>query len=343
MKKPQPSLANPLDRSLASRMPWLLMTLGLLVLNVVPLAAQADRDSAQLTGDLGTAAATDALLFFAIPDARLSDGPNTATVLVHAGDALLAKESFSKLVAPRRQGDASHLVLEAFAEQPELRRQIHAAAAGSRAQIMIEVQVNHELLQRTPYEQRATASGHALTLAAPSTRVAVPQQFAAFDPSRPLTRIPICGNGVCESNDFPPESCETCPQDCGGPCTICGNGICSANESCESCEADCGACPDCPTDLDPESRTQRVWVDIFGGPVDRDCWLDHRNPSQQVEYIAFRTLFRTFTVDRVLECDGTITETVQSGSTTYFWDVCWARTETRCNGKKDWIPPCTIN
>jgi hypothetical protein len=48
---------------------------------------------------------------------------------------------------------------------------------------------------------------------------------------------PTCPNGTCD----PPESCETCPADCG-PC--CPNGACDHGESCETCSADCGPC--CP-------------------------------------------------------------------------------------------------
>jgi len=82
----------------------------------------------------------------------------------------------------------------------------------------------------------------------------------------------VCGNGICE----PPETCNSCPQDCGScltakecpiscddnnPCTrdycsaatnyeckhepivpCCGNGVCEMGESCETCEKDCGKC-----------------------------------------------------------------------------------------------------
>lgn len=44
---------------------------------------------------------------------------------------------------------------------------------------------------------------------------------------------PICGNGVCGGTDARgrPESCWTCPQDCGN-CAIptCGNGVCELGE-----------------------------------------------------------------------------------------------------------------
>lgn len=38
----------------------------------------------------------------------------------------------------------------------------------------------------------------------------------------PAAAIPICGDGICQTTAFPPESCSTCEQDCGicpGSCT----------------------------------------------------------------------------------------------------------------------------
>jgi hypothetical protein len=60
-----------------------------------------------------------------------------------------------------------------------------------------------------------------------------------FSGPRPAQAIDVCGNGICAIHAIPPESCSTCPQDCG-PC--CGNGICAAPENCATCSADC-ACP----------------------------------------------------------------------------------------------------
>ena len=49
-----------------------------------------------------------------------------------------------------------------------------------------------------------------------------------------------CGDGACA----PPETCGTCPVDCGA-CEPCGDGVCDAAESCDTCPFDCGACPGC--------------------------------------------------------------------------------------------------
>ncbi|HXU31307.1 MAG TPA: hypothetical protein VN851_12075 [Thermoanaerobaculia bacterium] len=58
--------------------------------------------------------------------------------------------------------------------------------------------------------------------------------------ARPARAIDVCGNGICAIHAVPPESCSTCPQDCG---SCCGNGICAAPENCATCGTDCGTCP----------------------------------------------------------------------------------------------------
>lgn len=50
---------------------------------------------------------------------------------------------------------------------------------------------------------------------------------------------PDCGNGSCAG----PETCASCPADCGPCAMVCGNQTCDANETCVNCAADCGACP----------------------------------------------------------------------------------------------------
>lgn len=47
-----------------------------------------------------------------------------------------------------------------------------------------------------------------------------------------------CGDSVCVS----PESCSTCPGDCGVCPITCGNGVCDGGESCSTCPGDCGSC-----------------------------------------------------------------------------------------------------
>jgi hypothetical protein len=75
-------------------------------------------------------------------------------------------------------------------------------------------------------------------------------------------RCPVCGDGICDVDEFCPqdcdpfaavcgngicdgvETCSSCPGDCGScPAPVCGNGVCQAGESCLSCPGDCGVCP----------------------------------------------------------------------------------------------------
>lgn len=46
-----------------------------------------------------------------------------------------------------------------------------------------------------------------------------------------------CGDGICTDD----ESCNSCPEDCGG-CISCGDNVCSLGETCENCPNDCGTC-----------------------------------------------------------------------------------------------------
>lgn len=62
--------------------------------------------------------------------------------------------------------------------------------------------------------------------------------------SSPAEAFTICGNSICEPGGFPAEDCETCPEDCGGSCSLCGNGYCGSGENCSTCSADCGTCTD---------------------------------------------------------------------------------------------------
>jgi hypothetical protein len=68
--------------------------------------------------------------------------------------------------------------------------------------------------------------------------------------------IPVCGDGVCDGSAWPPESLETCPDDCGGqPSNQC------VSEACTSCDR-------------PTSST--VDLDIDGIPDQLEHDLVHR-------------------------------------------------------------------
>ncbi len=51
-----------------------------------------------------------------------------------------------------------------------------------------------------------------------------------------------CGDSECNGD----ETCESCPEDCGGCAPSCGDNECNGDETCETCPGDCGDCPGCP-------------------------------------------------------------------------------------------------
>lgn len=53
----------------------------------------------------------------------------------------------------------------------------------------------------------------------------------------PAEAIYVCGDGVCQTWGFPPESPQNCQADCG----YCGDGICGYPENCSSCVNDCSS------------------------------------------------------------------------------------------------------
>ena len=140
-------------------------------------------------------------------------------------------------------------------------------------------------------------------------------------------KIPVCGDGTCFQGGFFNEDCETCPQDCGGPCQICGNGFCGSLENCSTCAADCGACPTCPTNLGNETRTSILSTTVGG----LSCLRDIYNFNSSSYYQATTFNYITFQVQRTRECDGSITETVVPGTTSYFSTYCYRYLNWPCS------------
>lgn len=62
-----------------------------------------------------------------------------------------------------------------------------------------------------------------------------PRATLSLDSPDPEPLEQRCGNYACE----PPETCQTCPSDCGD---CCGNSHCEYPETCRSCPQDCGDC-----------------------------------------------------------------------------------------------------
>jgi len=61
---------------------------------------------------------------------------------------------------------------------------------------------------------------------------------------------PVCGDGSCTG----PETCSSCPGDCGACTPTCGDGSCNGAETCSSCPGDCGACPPGTTSTTTENE-----------------------------------------------------------------------------------------
>ncbi|MFC1510613.1 LamG-like jellyroll fold domain-containing protein [Candidatus Omnitrophota bacterium] len=78
---------------------------------------------------------------------------------------------------------------------------------------------------------------------------------------------PVCGDGVCNSN----ETDITCAEDC--VVVKCGDGVCSEDENCSSCSADCGSC--CGDGFCSEDE------DFFSCP--QDCAICGDNVCQENE------------------------------------------------------------
>ncbi len=319
--------------------------LAVLGLAVAPVLAESGKPDASLSpqGDFLYKSASaplsdDFLLIFAIGGGQLAEENNEIVVTVVGDQETLAVESFFGVSG--LGGSPSHLVLEAFSEFPRIRRAVHKSAAEGQS-VSIAISVNGDVVQQSAFDELDGASAAALSLEILPRAL----QSKAVGPGGveggggPFSLFPECGNGICESDTFPPENCEVCPEDCAPPCNTCGDGWCQFPESCETCEDDCGPCPGCPTDL----GNVVVETPLFAlSNLGSDCWLDHLQPNRQVIYNRRSTIARRMTVNRVLECDGSITETVVPGTTVFICLDCWQRTEEQCNGPMDWIPPCTL-
>lgn len=317
-----------------------ILLLALAGLLVTPSLAQSDAGASRGEAGFEVSKETELKLIFAIPSERLAAEGNAITVNVHGDRGVLASNRFSDIRRPDGPSPDSHLVLVAFAENPRIRESIHAAAVkGQRVEIAIDVngETHQRLTYDSVYEVSAKALAHGILPRVFHAEAVGPDGVDGGE--GPFALIPVCGDGLCEGDAFPPETCATCPEDCGGPCNFCGDGFCTLGEGCENCEEDCGPCDDCPMDLPDDT----VEILFFAGPtLGSDCWLDHVQPNRQVIYNRRSTLFLSFTVTRVLECDGTVTETIVPGTLEFICRDCWQRTEEQCNGPMDWAPPCTL-
>lgn len=301
------------------------------------------------TGASETARVEAPLLFYAIPEVHWIEGENRVEVRVWVDGALYASERHrplsSKLEAveqrrleralaarPEADEDArvssttplpESTVFELLAERAEIRAELHRIAAEHRVEV--EVLVNGAVVDHVPFEDFAERSA----LAVESHGLPVPvtawsQVYSTHANSEPGF-LENCGNGICDEGEYPGgEDCESCPEDCDGPCILCGNGYCGPEETCSSCVSDCGSCPSCPEDLGTEERTDYLGSVSYA----TQC---RSGVFGTMYYTYQRNDYKRYTVQRTRECNGSITETVVPGSTSYFSTYCYRREWVSCS------------
>jgi hypothetical protein len=283
-------------------------------------------------------------LFYAVPDDRFADGENQIRVEVRVDGEPFIEERFAvhtdAIARVREQsagrsrrttdaaeaGGGSRVVFELLAERPEMRAHLHELAAAGGRLVEVEVQVNGRSAAGGTLDELAAAGGELLAAAGPPVAVAAgAQAFAAAAVADPPSSFYVCGDDSC-GGGTPPigENCESCPEDCGGPCSICGNNFCGGTETCSTCATDCGTCPPCPQSLGFETRCQLLNVYYYinqcrDGAFGRAYYTD-------TDYY-----YKCWRVERIRQCNGSITESVVPGSTTYHWGSCWQYTGPSCS------------
>ncbi|MCH9648399.1 MAG: heterocycloanthracin/sonorensin family bacteriocin [Deltaproteobacteria bacterium] len=293
------------------------------------------------------------LLFYSIPADQLEAGKNEVEVKVWVDDQVflsevfvMAKRAVEAIQERSREQQRSELgdldldldldfekpvedsgsvVFELLGDRPELRAELVLLGEGSAHAVDIEVVVNgqgvvHQAFHEFSSDSAEAVSRHGLPVVAKATAQAFP---ISTKPQQPQG-FEVCGDGIC-AGGMPPlgENCESCPVDCGGACSICGNGYCGGTERCFNCEADCGVCQNCPTDLGNAIRTQYLGSQSLG----LDCRAGGAGPTL---YDFLRNDYKRWTVHKTEECDGTITETIVPGTTSFFSLFCYAWVGLNC-------------
>ncbi len=102
-----------------------------------------------------------------------------------------------------------------------------------------------EIIQPPPMEGSLGKCGDGRCVSPPETAESCPQDCSLATGYKGDTES-VCGDGMCKE---PQESYETCPQDCCPPtgceddiATDCGDGICEPPEAKDTCCEDCGGC-----------------------------------------------------------------------------------------------------
>lgn len=310
------------------------------------------------TNDGAESVATAPLLFYSISNDLLTDGRNQVQVQAWVDGELYLQEGFTinsgAVEATRERAleamRSSHpegpeavldesvprptsTTFELLADRNAIRAQLYELAAEHA--VTLEVTVNGGNSIYSTFDDFTRTSADTVASAGlPTATNATAQVFAisANKPDAPQNFY-VCGDGSC-GGGTPPigENCESCPADCGGPCSVCGNGYCGGTEDCSTCPSDCGACASCPYDRGTEQRQQYLGSTPYSSYC-MDAW------PGTMYYTYTRNDYKRWTVQLTEECDGSITETVVPGSTSYFSTYCWKYTGIYCSYSYGYASP----
>ena len=261
------------------------------------------------------------LMFYALSESSLKPG-STVEVGVAVDGQLLAEESFVyekpvNLPGVKTSGSrhSDQILFELFDTEPQIRAKVLAFSKSEDHRVEVTISADGAVVSRTSLQEFLAQSDIVRQLGILPTVTKSPAEL--FEVAAEWTiqqRLWVCGDNSCDQGGPNSEDCETCPEDCGGPCTICGNGNCGSGESCSTCSADCGAC--CPNTLPNETRNEVVGVTNYGW----SCMYDIYFWGQSSYYNQVQYTVKATTYSRVRECNGSITETVVSVS--YFYVYC---------------------
>jgi hypothetical protein len=143
--------------------------------------------------------------------------------------------------------------------------------------------------------------------------------------------IDVCGNGICFGTATPPETCATCPQDCG-PCNTSqdqdSDGVPDSQDNCPTnynpSQVDCdgdgigNACDSFNATQGPATSTTLINVYMAG----TQCFLNPMPPGGSNYYAIWHYAYRTCTGTRTTYCNG---ETVDN------WDSCQDSAKRTCS------------
>lgn len=293
----------------------------------------------------------EAVLLYSLPRNLLSPTGSEVSIQVTAAGGPTVVESFffapatdpinkTFLAPPRNSKDDQEVAVFEFLDtETRLRSQI-LQMKEAHPDLEVEITVDSVVVLRFSLEEFLANSDAVKALGVLPEIVESPTRQLSDTSTWSFNRyVDLCGNGFCAGGSGSSrEDCETCPEDCASPCSTCGNGYCGPSESCSTCSADCGACPTCPTTLPNETRTVLIASTILS----YQCYLDYFNWNSSSMYEYTKLDYKRYTVLRVRECNGSITETAVPGTTTYFSNYCYRFRGWYCGGGFPYPPACVF-